>query len=100
MQHHLERPLILHLQHVRVKDCETPAQVAAILNKMVDALNQLLPGRGSYVITDDGRIVVRDARESTGRDENVPEPEDCTLFDDIMVERMSQRDDEPPTPYE
>ena len=75
-EHHLERPLILHLEHLRLADASDPAKVWATLNKMIDALNQLLPGH-NFVITDDGRIVVRDvARESLGRDENVPLPSD------------------------
>lgn len=83
MQQHLERPLILHLQHVTVKDCADPVRVSIILNTMVDALNQVLPGRGSYAITDDGRIVVRDGlRESVGRDEHVPLDDESGVSND------------------
>jgi len=75
-EHHLERPLILHLEHLRLADASDPAKVWATLNKMIDALNQLLPGH-NFVITDDGRIVVREAMAaSTGRDENVCLPSD------------------------
>lgn len=78
-QQHLERPLILHLRHVAPKDCETPTQVAIAINTMIDALNQILPGHGTYAITEAGDIVVRGERESereslepsTGRDPNV-----------------------------
>ena len=72
---HLERPLILHLRHVAPQDLETPTQVAIAINTVIDALNQILPGHGSYAITEHGDIVVRGEREmaeSTGRDENVP----------------------------
>lgn len=85
---HLEHPLILHLRHVPPQDCETPVHVSIAINTIIDALNQLLPGRGSYAITDDGHIVVRGERESisTGRDENVTFV-DVTPPTDSEVER-------------
>jgi len=60
---------------VAPQDCETPTGVAIAINTMIDALNQILPGHGSYAITEAGDIVVRGERESlapsAGRDPNV-----------------------------